>query len=63
MKVGDLVKFKHPEMHHAYGVGLVTGPPHNHGSKVVPYFDIPVLFRGEVVRIRENELELVNESR
>ena len=63
MKVGDLVKFKHPHFHEAYGIGEVTGPPHNHGSNRVPYFDIPVYFRDEIIRAREEELELLNESR
>ena len=63
MTVGDLVKFRHSEMHEFYGVGVVAGPPHNHGSKVVPYFDIPVYFKDEIIRAREEELEVVNESR
>ena len=63
MKVGDLVKFRHPDFHESYGVGVIAGPPHNHGSKVVPYFDIPVYFKDEIIRVREEELELVNENR
>lgn len=63
MKVGDLVKFKHPDFHEAYGVGVITGPPHNHGSNRMPYFDIPVYFKDEIIRAREEELEIVNESR
>ena len=63
MKVGDLVKFKHPDFDEAYGIGVITGPPHNHGSNRMPYFDIPVCFRDEIIRVREEELEVINESR
>ena len=63
MKVGDLVKFRNSQMHDFYGVGVITGQPRNHGSKVVPYFDIPVYFKDEIIRAREEELEVVNESR
>ena len=63
MKAGDLVKFRHSEMHEFYGVGVIVGKPHNHGSKVVPYYDIPVYFKDEIIRAREVELEVVNESR
>jgi len=42
---------------------VIAGPPQNHGSKVVPYFDIPVYFKDEIIRAREEELELINESR
>lgn len=63
MKVGDLVKFKHTDFHEAYGIGVIAGPPHNHGSNRMPYFDIPVYFKDEIIRAREEELELVNESR
>ena len=63
MKVGDLVKFRHPDFHESYGVGIVVGPQHNHGSKTVPYYDMPVYFKEEIIRTREEELELINESR
>ncbi len=63
MKAGDLVKFKHIDFHKSYGVGIIVGPRHNHGSRAVPYYDIPVYFKDEIVRTREEELEVINESR
>ena len=63
MKAGDLVKFRNSEMHEFYGVGVIVGKPHNHGSNRMPYFDIPVYFKDEIIRAREVELEVVNESR
>ena len=58
MKVGDLVKFKVLDFQESYGPGLVIEKYYSsidHGYVV--------FFRDEKVHVREEELEVINESR
>ena len=59
MKVGDLVRFKQPVYAELYGVGLILGPRHRDTRRP----QLRVLFNGEQVVARFDELELVSESR
>ncbi len=66
MKIGDLVRFKEPEMSEAYGVGIIVGEPQPgfaFGDLRGKYFDIPTHFKDEIVYAREEELEVICESR
>ena len=57
MKVGDLVKFKHPDFNESYGVGVISGVWGDCWSTVVAYFV------DEFICATEDELEVINESR
>lgn len=66
MKVGDLVKFRHPDFHESYGIGVIAGEPLRsrvYGETRGKYFDIPAYFKDEIIYAREDELELISESR
>jgi hypothetical protein len=66
VKVGDLVKFKNPDFHESYGVGVIAGEPQPGfalGDLRGKYFDIPVYFKDEIIYAREDELESISESR
>ena len=66
MKIGDLVTFIHPDFQKSYGVGVVAGKPQPGvplGDARGLYFDIPIYFRDEIIYAREDELEVLNESR
>ncbi len=66
MKIGDLVTFINPDFQESYGVGVVAGKPQPGvplGDARGPYFDIPVYFRDEIIYAREEELEVLSESR
>ena len=66
MKVGDLVKFINPVFQESYGVGIIAGAPQPGvplGDARGPYFDIPVHFKDEIIYAREEELEIMSESR
>ena len=56
MKVGDLVRFKVHHYHKSYGIGVVLGHPH-------PLRRLHVLFNGEQVFARFEELKVISESR
>ena len=57
MKVGDLVRFKHPDFHESYGIGVVSGLWGDEWSTVIAYFV------DEFIHATVDELELVSESR
>jgi len=59
MKVGDLVRFKHPDYVKLYGVGLILGPQRQDCRRP----QLRVLFNGEQIIARFDELEFINESR
>ncbi len=60
MKVGDLVKFKQPDFHEHYGVGImVDGGGTWYGMQKRHW----VVFNNERVMVRLDELEVINESR
>ena len=66
MKVGNLVKFKNPDFHDSYGVGVIAGEPQPgiaFGDLRGQYFDIPVYFKDEIIYAREDELESIGERR
>ena len=66
MKVGNLVKFRNPDFYESYGIGVIAGEPEPgiaFGDLRGQYFDIPVYFKDEIVYAREDELELISESR
>ena len=66
MKVGNLVKFKNPDFHESYGLGVVAGEPQPGialGDIRGQYFDIPVYFKDEIIYAREDELESIGERR
>ena len=66
MKIGDLVKFKNPDFHESYGVGVIAGEPQPGialGDLRGKYFDIPVYFKDEIIYAREDELESIGERR
>ena len=66
MNLGDLVRFKNPDLHEAYGVGIIAGEPQPgfaFGDLRGKYFDIPTHFKDEIVYAREEELEVICESR
>ena len=58
MKVGDLVTFKEPDFQESYGLGVTVEKYHSSID-----YGYVVLFKGELVHVREEELEVVNESR
>ena len=60
MKIGDLVRFTHPDFQESYGAGIVveyvtfdTGRLEGHR----------VYFKDEIIHAREEELEVISESR
>ena len=59
MKVGDLVRFKQPVYEKLYGVGLILGPQHRDTRRP----QLRVLFNGEQIIARFDELVVINESR
>ena len=59
MKVGDLVRFKHPEYRTMYGVGLLLGESQSERLGDSHW----ALFNDEKILVRLDELELVNENR
>ena len=56
MKAGDLVRFRHPDLHESYGIGLVSGFCDEH-------FSVIAFFVDEFIRATEDELEVISESR
>ena len=60
MKVGDLVRFKHPEYRTMYGVGLLLED--NHGSSGRLGYGFWALFNDEKILVKLDELELADES-
>ena len=56
MKVGDLVKFKHPDFQESYGPGFVSG-------FCEEYFSVIAFFMDEFIHATEDELEVISESR
>lgn len=60
MKVGDLVRFKQPVYAELYGVGLILGPQRQWRNRRP---QLRVLFNGEQIIARFDELEFINESR
>ena len=64
MKVGDLVRFKVHHYYTSYGVGVVLGTSQDHNDfKNSRRPRLRVLFNGEQVVARFEELMIVNESR
>ena len=61
MKVGDLVRFKHPEYRTTYGIGLLLEK--NQSKRLGMPYGHWALFNDEKILIRLEELELANESR
>ena len=61
MKVGDLVRFKVHHYHKSYGIGLVLVQRRLDESSTLPR--LRVLFDGEQVFARFEELKVVSESR
>jgi len=58
MKVGDLVKFKHPDFIESYGPGVVLEKYHSSVD-----YGYVVWFRDEKVHVRQEELRVINEGR
>lgn len=58
MKVGDLVRFKNADYNARYGVGITM---EKYPSSVD--YGLVVFFRSERVNVRQEELELISESR
>ena len=56
VKVGDLVRFKHPDFQESYGTGLVSGFCDEH-------FSVIAFFMDEFIHATEDELEVISESR
>ena len=56
VKVGDLVKFKHPDFQESYGPGFVSG-------FCEEYFSVIAFFMDEFIHATEDELEVISESR
>ena len=56
MKVGDLVRFKHPDYQESYGPGLVSGFCADH-------FSVIAFFVDEFIHATEDELEVISASR
>lgn len=56
MKVGDLVRFRHPDFDESYGTGVITGFSEDH-------FGVAAYFVGEIIYAEEDELEVISESR
>ena len=66
MKVGDLVKFKVHHYHKSYGLGVVLGACADvtiNDFKASRRPRLRVMFGGEQIVARFEELEIVNESR
>ena len=57
MKVGDLVRFKHPDFNESYGPGMVSGFCEEHHFEVIAYFV------DEFIHARVDELEVISEGR
>ena len=57
MKVGDLVTFKEPNFQESYGLGVTI---EKYYSSID--YGYVVLFKGELVHVREEELEVVNDG-
>lgn len=60
MKVGDLVRFKHPEYRTMYGVGLLLEK--NQSKRLGMPYGYWALFNDEKILVRLDELELTNET-
>ena len=54
MKVGDLVRFKHPDFNESYGAGVVTGFSEDH-------FGVVAYFVDEIIHATIDELEVISE--
>lgn len=64
MKAGNLVRFKVHHYHKSYGIGIVLGTTlDNNDFKTSRHQRLRVLFNGEQVVVRFEELEVVNETR
>jgi hypothetical protein len=59
VKVGDLVRFKQSVYAELYGVGLILGPRHRDTRRP----QLRILFNGEQIIARFDELEVISESR
>ena len=58
MKVGDLVRFVHPDFQESYGTGIVTkcvtfDPGRLEGLRIY--------FKDEIIHAKEEELEVISE--
>ena len=66
MKVGDLVRFTHPDFQESYGVGIVVESvperpnPLNYTGRLDGH---RVYFKDEIIHARKEELEVISESR
>jgi|TARA_R110000744_G_scaffold224128_3_gene342737 hypothetical protein len=58
VKVGDLVRFKNADYNARYGVGITMEKYHSSVD-----YGLVVFFRSERVNVRQEELELISESR
>lgn len=63
MKAGDLVRFKVHHYHKSYGLGIVLGHEERLNGSNPRRPSLRVLFNGEQVVARFEELMVVNESR
>ena len=64
MKIGDLVRFKIHHYHKSYGIGVVLGTTRVHNDfKISRRPRLRVMFNGEQVVARFEELLVVSESR
>ena len=59
MKVGDLVKFRHPGYHKSYGIGVILEKVYSARVGNRHW----ALFNNERVMVHHGELELISESR
>jgi len=62
VKVGDLVRWKHPDFHESYGVGLISMIEDTDGF-CEEYFGVIAFFRDELIHATVDELEVISESR
>ena len=60
MKVGDLVRFTHPDFQESYGAGIVTKYVTFNTGRLE---GLSVYFKDEIIYAREEELEVISESR
>tara|TARA_R100001510_G_C7649752_1_gene207218 strand:+ start:2071 stop:2265 length:195 start_codon:yes stop_codon:yes gene_type:complete len=58
MKTGNLIRFKDHFYHEMYGVGVLLSRPHTDAVGLRWAF-----FGGENIMVREEEVEIVNETR
>jgi len=60
VKIGDLVRFTHPDFQESYGAGIVAEYVTFDTGRLE---GLRVYFKDEIIHAREEELEVISESR